>query len=57
LIYADESPIKSLDLAPALKSTLMGTAIAITTFLMIRWPFGRRSDAHFNPAVTLGTSY
>jgi aquaporin Z len=53
LIYADESPIKSLGLAPALKSMLMGTAVAITTFLIIRSPFGRRSGAHFNPAVTL----
>jgi aquaporin Z len=53
LIYADESPIKSLDLTPELKSVLMGTAIAITTFLIIRSPFGRRSGAHFNPAVTL----
>jgi aquaporin Z len=31
----------------------MGTAIAMTTFLIIRSPFGRRSGAHFNPAVTL----
>src|SRR5262245_21902890 len=53
LIYADESPVKSLGLAPALKSMLMGTAIATTTFLIIRSPFGRRSGAHFNPAVTL----
>jgi len=53
LIYADESPIKSLGLAPAVKSMLMGTAIAITTFLIIRSSFGRRSGAHFNPAVTL----
>jgi aquaporin Z len=53
LIYADESPIKPLGFAPALKSMLMGTGIAITTFLIIRSPFGRRSGAHFNPAVTL----
>jgi aquaporin Z len=31
----------------------MGTATAITTFLIIRSPFGRRSGAHFNPALTL----
>src|SRR5262245_20269786 len=52
-IYADESPLKPLGLAPALQSVLMGTAIAITTYLIIRSPFGRRSGAHFNPAVTL----
>jgi aquaporin Z len=53
LIYGDESLIKSLGLAPAVKSMLMGAAIAITTFLIIRSPFGRRSGAHFNPAITL----
>ena len=51
LIYSNESPLNSLGLSPAFK--LMGTAIAITTFLIIRSPFGRRSGAHFNPAVTL----
>src|SRR5262245_37406744 len=52
-IYADESPLKPLGLAPASEMVLMGTAIAITTFLIIRSPFGRRSGAHFNPAITL----
>jgi len=52
LIYGYESPLKSLGLSQAFKSTLMGTAVAITTFLIIRSPFGRRSGAHFNPAVT-----
>jgi aquaporin Z len=53
LIYSNESPLTSLGLSQAFKSMLMGTAIAITTFLIIRSPFGRRSGAHFNPAVTL----
>jgi aquaporin Z len=52
LIYSNESPLNLRALSQASKSTLMGTAIAITTFLIIRSPFGRRSGAHFNPAVT-----
>jgi aquaporin Z len=31
----------------------MGAAVAMTTFLIIRSPFGRRSGAHLNPAITL----
>ena len=53
LIYGNESPLTSLGLSQTFKSMLMGTAIAITTFLIIRSPFGRRSGAHFNPSVTL----
>jgi aquaporin Z len=53
LIYSSESPLDSLGLSQSFKSMLMGIAIAITTFLIIRSPFGRRSGAHFNPAVTL----
>src|SRR5262249_6612484 len=52
LIYSNESPLTSFGLSQAFKSMLMGMAIAITTFLIIRSPFGRRSGAHFNPAVT-----
>ena len=36
-----------------MKALLMGIAVAATTFLIIRSPFGRRSGAHFNPAITL----
>jgi aquaporin Z len=53
LIYGDKSPLTSLGVSQTVKSMLMGTAIAITTFLIIRSPFGRRSGAHFNPSVTL----
>lgn len=35
------------------KSFLMGCAVAGVTFLIIRSPFGRRTGAHFNPALTL----
>jgi aquaporin Z len=53
LIYSKDSPLTSFGLSQTFKSMLMGTAIAITTFLIIRSPFGRRSGAHFNPSVTL----
>src|SRR5215831_12279379 len=53
LTYSDDSPLKSLALSGVSKSILMGIAVAITTFLIIRSPFGRRSGAHLNPSVTL----
>ena len=53
LTYSDDSPLKSFAFSGAAKSILMGIAIAITTFTIIRSPFGRRSGAHLNPSVTL----
>jgi len=53
LLYSADSPFNNLALSRGFSSALMGTAIAVTTFLIIRSPFGRRSGAHFNPAVTL----
>jgi aquaporin Z len=53
LTYGEESPFRSLAPSPLSKSILMGTAVAMTTFMIIRSPFGRRSGAHLNPSVTL----
>jgi hypothetical protein len=53
LLYSNDSPISHLDLSTSLRMLLMGIAVAITTFLIIRSPFGRRSGVHFNPAITL----
>src|SRR6185437_3666385 len=53
LLYSVDSPLSHLDLSRPLRSIAMGLAIATTTFLIIRSPFGRRSGAHFNPAITL----
>jgi aquaporin Z len=50
LLYSTDSPLNYLELSREFTSVLMGTAIAATTF---RSPFGRRSGAYFNPAVTL----
>ncbi len=53
LLYSRDSPLYSLDLSQTFRSMLMGVAIAVTTFLIIRSQYGRRSGAHFNPAVSL----
>src|SRR5262245_19644591 len=53
LIYSNQSPLNSFALTPMFESSLMGIAMATTVFLVIQSPFGRRSGAHFNPAVTL----
>lgn len=53
LTYSDESPLRSLGLSAVSNSTMMGTAVAVTTFIIIRSPLGRRSGAHMNPSVTL----
>jgi len=53
LVYGDESPFKSLGISAVSRPTVMGIAIAVTTFMIIRSPLGRRSGAHMNPAVTL----
>jgi aquaporin Z len=53
LLYGSDSPLHYLDLSRTFRSILMGTAIATTTLLIIRSPFGRRTGAHLNPAVTL----
>jgi aquaporin Z len=53
LTYSDESPLRSLGLSAVSNSTMMGTAVAVTTFIIIRSPLGRRSGAHMNPSVTM----
>src|SRR5262249_27630131 len=53
LTYSDESPLRSLGFSAVSNSILMGTAVAVTALIIILSPFGRRSGAHMNPAVTL----
>jgi aquaporin Z len=53
LFYSSASPLADLALPHSIKALLMGFCVAATTFLIIRSPFGRRSGAHFNPAITL----
>jgi aquaporin Z len=57
LIYSRASPLTPLALSGTAKAFLMGIAIAITTALIIRSRFGRRTGAHFNPSITLAYFY
>jgi aquaporin Z len=57
LIYSYDSPLKDWALSDAAKSFLMGIGVAVTTFLIIISPLGRRTGAHFNPAITLTYFY
>jgi aquaporin Z len=38
---------------PAMRRILMGVAMGVTAVLIIHSPMGKRSGAHFNPAITL----
>jgi aquaporin Z len=50
LIYSKASP---LSIFPRMtEAFLMGSLVASVTLLIIRSPFGRRTGAHFNPALT-----
>jgi aquaporin Z len=51
LLYHPASPAIALD--PLLRRALMGLAMALTAIGIIKSPFGKRSGAHFNPAITL----
>jgi aquaporin Z len=53
LIYSGQSPLAVFHFGAAVNSALMGAALAGSMFLIIRSPMGRRSGAHFNPALTI----
>jgi aquaporin Z len=53
LLYARNSPVAGVELSSVARSALMGAIVAGATFIIIRSPFGRRSGAHFNPALTV----
>jgi aquaporin Z len=53
LLYGRNSAIANLGLSWLTRTALMGAIVAGGTFIIIRSPFGRRSGAHFNPALTL----
>lgn len=52
LLYERNSPLNSFAISQVTRSILMGVAISGATYAIIRSPFGRRSGAHFNPALT-----
>lgn len=52
LLYEGGSPFDNLGVSREARSVLMGAAISSATYLIIRSPFGRRTGAHLNPALT-----
>jgi len=52
LLFHPRSPLPFTDSALT-RRALMGLAMALTAIALIYSPWGRRSGAHFNPAVTL----
>ena len=53
ILYSNASPMTRFALSRPESAAIMGMGVAGTTLLIIRSPFGRRSGAHFNPAVSL----
>lgn len=47
------SPLRQLLQDPLLRRALIGLAMGLTAVMLIYSPWGRRSGAHLNPAVTL----
>jgi aquaporin Z len=53
LLESRQLPIRELIPNPLIRRMLVGTAMGLTAFGLIYSPWGRRSGAHMNPAVTL----
>ena len=53
LTYGVESPLRRFPLPLIARSFLMGVLVATGTYFIIRSPYGRRTGAHLNPAITV----
>ena len=53
LLFDPALPIVHILPSAAVRRVLMGIAMGVTAILIIRSPIGKRSGAHFNPAITL----
>jgi aquaporin Z len=53
LLWHPASPVQQAVAEPFLRRVLMGLAMGATAIAIIYSPIGKRSGAHFNPAVTL----
>ncbi len=53
LVFHPASPLAHAVEAPLSRRALMGTAMGLTAVALVYSPWGRRSGAHLNPAVTL----
>jgi aquaporin Z len=56
-LYSPSSPLVRWWHWKSHRALLMGLAVALTTLVITRSPFGRRTGAHFNPALTLTYFY
>jgi aquaporin Z len=53
LLEHPASPLRALLIDPTMRRAVMGAAMGLTAAALIYSPWGRRSGAHNNPAVTL----
>jgi aquaporin Z len=53
LLFHPNSPIVRVAPSVTGRRILMGIAMALTAIAVIHSPFGKRSGAHFNPAITI----
>jgi aquaporin Z len=53
LLEYPASPVRQALPDPFIRRALMGTAMGLTAIVLIYYPGGQRSGAHYNPAVTL----
>jgi aquaporin Z len=54
-VFLFDPPSRPVSLfpSPVIRRLLMGIAMGLTAILIIHTPIGKRSGAHFNPAITL----
>src|SRR3954452_1248912 len=53
VMLANAPPIEAVIRNPDLRRALIGAAMGLTAIALIYSPWGKRSGAHLNPAVTL----
>jgi aquaporin Z len=53
IFYGTKSPLAYLGLPWSERAAMMGLAVAGATYAIIKSPLGRRTGAHFNPALTV----
>ena len=53
VLFGASSHVVTAVPSPALRRAMMGVAMGVTAVMIIHSPMGKRSGAHFNPAITL----
>jgi aquaporin Z len=53
ILFGASSPVVREVPNAALRRVIMGVAMGVTAVMIIHSPMGKRSGAHFNPAITL----